>query len=264
MIDTSTSQSPVLQVAGLAKSFGGIQAVLDVSFSAREGQTTGLIGPNGAGKSTVLEVVSGFLKPDHGVIRFAGQEIQSWPAFRISRLGLMRTFQLSKEWPTLTVMENMLAAAVDAGRDKIWRALLTPGKLRTAELADRVKARELLASFGLFDLRDDPAGSLSGGQKRLLEFARVAIANPRMVLLDEPLAGVNPVMAERVLGSIRIFSERGIGVLLVEHNMAVIESLCSSVIVMAAGRKIAEGTMEQLRSNPEVTDAYLGKVVPDA
>jgi ABC-type branched-subunit amino acid transport system ATPase component len=255
---TSASKVPLLQVKGLGKSFGGIQAVVELTFSAEEAQTTGLIGPNGAGKSTVLEVVSGFLKPNSGVISFAGQEIAGMQAYRISRLGLMRTFQLSREWPALTVMENMLAAAVDRGRDKVWRALLKRKALRISEHADRERARELLSSFGLFDLRDDPAGSLSGGQKRLLEFARIAIANPRMVLLDEPLAGVNPVMAERVLESVRILPERGIGVLIVEHNMAVIESLCSAVIVMAAGRKIAEGTMAELRSHPDVMDAYLG------
>jgi ABC-type branched-subunit amino acid transport system ATPase component len=247
-----------LEIQALDKSFGGVHAVSNFSLSVNEGSITGLIGPNGAGKSTVIELVSGFLRPDRGSIRFAGRDIQGWQPHRISRLGLMRTFQLAREWPKLTVMENMLAAAVDRKRAAIWRGILTPGQLRQAQDADQVRARETLSEFGLLDLRDDLAGTLSGGQKRLLEFARLVMAKPTMVLLDEPLAGVNPTMGAHVQESVGSFPARGITVLLVEHNLRMVEALCDTVAVMALGTSIAEGKMSDLRSDTAVVDAYLG------
>jgi ABC-type branched-subunit amino acid transport system ATPase component len=250
--------APLLEVQGLHKSFGGVRAVTDFSISVEEGSVIGLIGPNGAGKSTVIEVVSGFLKPDRGTVRFAGREIQGRQAYRISRLGLMRTFQLSREWPNLSVMENMLVAAVEGGREAVWRAVLTPGRLRRAQNQDSARARDVLDEFGLLALRDDLAGTLSGGQKRLLEFARLVMAKPQMVLLDEPLAGVNPTFGAAIQKSILSLAQRGITVLLVEHNLRTVEALCTNVVVMALGTVIASGPMSELRSSVAVVDAYFG------
>jgi ABC-type branched-subunit amino acid transport system ATPase component len=254
----------LLEVRGLSKSFGGVRAVSDCSFAVPERRVTGLIGPNGAGKSTAIDLITGFKTPDAGVVRFAGREIQGWPPHRISRLGLIRTFQLPKEWPGLTVMENMLIAAPERGRDAIWRALLTPAELRHAEHEDRVRARAILEEFGLLALRDELAGNLSGGQKRLLEFARIAIARPRMVILDEPMGGVNPVLGARMGDAIASLVTTGVTVMIVEHNLPFIERVCDTVIVMALGTVIAVGPFASLRSNRAVVDAYLGEVAVSA
>jgi neutral amino acid transport system ATP-binding protein len=248
----------LLEVNSLSKRFGGVHAVTDFDLSVDSGTVTGLIGPNGAGKSTAIELISGFLKPDAGTITFDGVQIQGRQPHRISRLGLMRTFQLAREFSKLTVMENMLVAALDLRRAAMWRGILMPGALRRAQERDRMRARDTLEEFGLLHLSDDLAATLSGGQKRLLEFARLVMAKPRMVLLDEPLAGVNPVMGAHIQDSIVALSQRGITVLLVEHNLRMVEALCSSVAVMALGTRIAVGDMSQLRSNAAVVDAYLG------
>jgi ABC-type branched-subunit amino acid transport system ATPase component len=248
----------ILEVAHVSRAFGGVQAVNDCSFNVERGSMTGLIGPNGAGKSTIINLVSGFLKPDSGTIRFEDREIQGLSGHQVSRLGLMRTFQTPREWPHMTVMENMLLAAPVNGRDALWRAYLQHRRLRELETEDRVAARELLRRFNLFDLRDEYAGNLSGGQKRLLEFARIAFAKPRMVLLDEPQSGVNPVLGDRMAAAITSLNESGITVLLIEHNLPFLERLCNQVIVMSLGTSIASGSMNEIRANAEVVDAYLG------
>jgi len=249
-----------LEVTHLTKAFGGVRAVDDATLAVRAGSLTGLIGPNGAGKSTVINLISGFESPDSGRILFDGKSIEGRSPHAISRLGLMRSFQSPREWPGLTVMENMLLATPIEGRETVWRGLLTPGRLRTAESRDRVLSRELLDEVGLLKLKNEPAGNLSGGQKRLLEFARLAAARPRLVLLDEPQAGVNPVLRERMAELIRAMVASGVTVLMVEHNLPFLESLCDHVIVMALGSCIATGTMSELRSNASVVDAYLGQV----
>jgi branched-chain amino acid transport system ATP-binding protein/branched-chain amino acid transport system permease protein len=248
-----------LRVTDLKRAFGGVKAVDGASFSVRTGSLTGLIGPNGAGKSTVINLISGFDSPDSGVIEFDGRRIQGMSAHAVSRLGLMRSFQTPREWGGLTVMENMLLSTPAEGRDAVWRGLFTVRRLRAAELADRVQARELLDVVGLLKLKDEPAGNLSGGQKRLLEFARLAAASPRLVLLDEPQAGVNPVLRGRMAELIRAMVSSGVTVLMVEHNLPFLESLCDHVIVMAVGRVIAGGSMAELRANRDVVDAYLGQ-----
>jgi branched-chain amino acid transport system permease protein len=248
-----------LRVSNVVRAFGGVRAVDGASFEVRRGSLTGLIGPNGAGKSTMINLISGFDSPDSGVIEFDGRRIEGKPAHAVSRLGLMRSFQTPREWPGLTVMENMLLSAPVEGRDAIWRGLLTARRLRTAENADRVRAREVLDMVGLLKLKDEPAGNLSGGQKRLLEFARLAVASPRFVLLDEPQAGVNPVLRERMGDLILAMVEADITVLMVEHNLPFLERLCNHVIVMALGQTIASGSMAELRANPDVVDAYLGQ-----
>lgn len=256
----SESSPVLLEVEHVSKSFGGVHAVRDCSLSVMAGSITGLIGPNGAGKSTLVNLVSGFLRPDSGVIRFMGRQIQGWPGYRVSRLGLMRTFQTPREWPAMTVMENMLVAAPPQGRDAFWRAYLQAGRLHRAESEDRARARQILRDFNLFELRDEPAGNLSGGQKRLLEFARIAMSKPRMVLLDEPQSGVNPVLADRMAQGIQQLNAAGITVLMIEHNLPFVERLCPRVLVMALGSSIAAGSMAELRSHAGVLDAYLGEV----
>jgi len=253
-----------LEVAHVAKNFGGVRAVVDGWLSVPKGTTVGLIGPNGAGKSTIIEMISGFLAPDSGKILFAGEEIQGKPAHQVAERGLIRTFQTPREWQGLTVMENMLLAADQQGRDAAWRAIFTRRKLRVAEQADRTRARELLERYGLLALRDDFAGSLSGGQKRLLEFARIAMRAPRMVLLDEPCAGVNPVLQRNIEEAIVGLQRDGITVLLVEHNLPFVERACKDIYVMAQGSTIAEGSLAELRKVPAVIDAYLGEVEASA
>lgn len=263
-VDAANPSPILLAVNGLSKSFGGVHAVRDCTFAVQQGTVTGLIGPNGAGKSTAIDLIGGFQRPDAGVVRFGDREIQRWPAHRVSKLGLMRTFQTAREWAGLTVMENMLVAAPQHGRATVWRALLTPAQLRRAENEDRARAREILNEFGLLALRDEMAGTLSGGQKRLLEFARIALARPRMVLLDEPLAGVNPVLGNRMGEAIASLVRGGITVLMVEHNLPFVERICDTVIVMALGECIASGPMAALRADAAVVDAYLGQVAAGA
>jgi branched-chain amino acid transport system ATP-binding protein len=255
-----TNDAPLLRLEGLCKAFGGLRAVDECAFAVAEKRVMGLIGPNGAGKSTTIDLISGFKQPDSGTIEFAGRQIQGLPAYRVSRLGLMRTFQTSREWPHLTVMQNMLVAFPPGHREAVWRAFLTRRALRRAEDLNRVRAREVLAEFGLERLKNEYAGNLSGGQKRLLEFARIVIARPRMVLLDEPLAGVNPVLGKRIAEAIGQLRNEGITLLLVEHNLPFVDEVCDSVIVMAQGRQIAEGSLDELRQNPVIVDAYLGEV----
>jgi ABC-type branched-subunit amino acid transport system ATPase component len=225
-----------------------------------EGSITGLIGPNGAGKSTLLEVVSGFQPSDSGSIRFDGREIRNRPAYDVSRRGLIRTFQEAREWPALSVLENVLVATLPLRTESVWRALLRPGSIRHAEDEARSRARDILREFGLYALRNERAGNLSGGQKRLLEFARVACAKPRLVLLDEPHTGVNPVIGARLGAAIRSLRDAGVTVLMVEHNLSFVEQLCDVVWVMNLGEAIATGTMASLRGNDEVVSAYLGSV----
>jgi ABC-type branched-subunit amino acid transport system ATPase component len=245
------SSTYLLEVKDVVKAFGGVHAVNGASFAVRKGSLTGLIGPNGAGKSTMIELISGFQAPDEGTIHFDGQPIG---------LGLMRSFQSPREWGGLTVMENMLLAFPVNGREAAWRSVFQVRRLNAAENEDRVHARELLDHFGLLRLKDEYAGSLSGGQKRLLEFARLAAARPRMVLLDEPQAGVNPVLRIRMGELIQDMVNNGSTVLMVEHNLPFVERLCETIIVMATGKTIAVGTMRELRAHQAVIDAYLGGV----
>jgi ABC-type branched-subunit amino acid transport system ATPase component len=252
--------TPLLQVTDVTKGFGGLRAVNRCSFSVDEGKIVGLIGPNGAGKSTVIDLISGFKRSDAGKIKLRGREIQHLPAYRISQLGLLRTFQTPREWGHLTVMENMLVAAAPGRRETIWRSLLTRRYLHKLETADRQRAIQLLRELDLIQQKDEWAGNLSAGQKRLLEFARIMMAKPQLVLLDEPLAGINPILVDRIGAAVQALNSHGVTIVMVEHRLPFVEALCDSVIVMALGASIAEGTLEQLRRNPVVVDAYLGEV----
>jgi len=257
----SAPVSAVLVVEGLYKHFGGVAAVDSCSFRAAKGQVTGLIGPNGAGKSTAIDLISGFKLADAGTVFFEGTAIQGLPPHRISRLGLIRTFQTPREWSGLTVLENVLLAHWDPERESLWRSLVGPGPAhRSASKSELDRAREILAEFGLAKLVNERAGKLSGGQKRLVEFARIRMAAPQLVILDEPMGGVNPVLGERMVTAIEGFIASGTSVIIVEHNLPFIERVAQQVIVMAQGAVIASGPFESLRSNQSVIDAYLGEV----
>ncbi len=250
-----------LVVEGLYKHFGGVVAVDNCSFRAQKGQVTGLIGPNGAGKSTAIDLISGFKLADAGTVFFEGTAIQGLPPHRISRLGLIRTFQTPREWPGLTVLENVLLARWDPERESLWRGLI--GSKQAQHLASKSeleRAREILAEFGLDKLSNERAGKLSGGQKRLVEFARIRMAEPQLVILDEPMGGVNPVLGERMALAVEGFIAAGTSVIIVEHNLPFIERVAHQVIVMSQGAVIATGPFESLRSNQSVIDAYLGEV----
>lgn len=251
---------PILLVDAVVKHYGGVHAVDGCTLQVERGTITGLIGPNGAGKSTLLESISGFQRIDAGRIIFDGHPIHNRPAHAVSRQGVIRTFQAAREWPSLSVLENVLLAATPHAAESVWRALVGRRALRRLDASGRALAREMLREFGLFQLRDEPAGNLSGGQKRLLEFARIACAKPRLVLLDEPQTGVNPVLGERMADAIRTLNATGVTVVLVEHNLSFVEKLCDPVWVMDLGKAIAVGPMQALRRNDAVVEAYLGAV----
>jgi ABC-type branched-subunit amino acid transport system ATPase component len=250
----------ILEVNALTKSFGGVKAVDDCSFNVQAGSVVGLIGPNGAGKSTTIDLVSGFNRPDAGSVRFDGEEVVNRAPHRISRLGLIRTFQAPREWGSLTVLDNVMLGMRAFARESIRRNLFAARRVRREEDADRLRAREILEQFNLADLRYDRAETLSGGQKRLVEFARMAAAEPRLVILDEPMGGVNPVLGERMSQAIKRFVTRGSTVVIVEHNMRFIEETCDEVVVMDLGHVIAQGPYRSLRDDDRVVAAYLGSV----
>jgi ABC-type branched-subunit amino acid transport system ATPase component len=251
-----------LEVRDLTKRFGGVLAVDGCSFVAPMGQVTGLIGPNGAGKSTAIDLISGFKLPDSGTVMFKSKSLVGLPPHVISRLGLIRTFQAPREWPGLTVLENVVMARWDPAREGFLRGLLPPARAQRVSATDELaKAREILDEFGLAKLRNERAGNLSGGQKRLVEFARIRMAAPELVILDEPMGGVNPVLGERMAVAIEGFIAAGTSVIVVEHNLPFIERVTQHVIVMAQGAVIAEGPFETLRANRDVIDAYLGEMV---
>lgn len=248
----------LLEIEGLAKSFGGLHAVRDCTFSVAEGQVVGLIGPNGAGKSTVVDLVSGFTQPDAGTVRLDGVSLLGKAPDVISRLGLIRTFQTPREWRQLTVMDNVLLARRRFARESLWRSLWRARTLRREEEADREAVRAILERYQLAELKNELAVALSGGQKRLLEFARIAAAEPRLIILDEPMGGVNPVLGSRIGAAVGQFAADGCTVIVVEHNLPFIERTCNQVIVMDLGEVIAQGPFAGLRANPRVVEAYLG------
>jgi len=248
---------PLLSVRNLAINFGGVQAVRDVSFDVVEGSITGLIGPNGAGKSSVLAIVSGFLSPKSGSVTFDGNEVSGQAPFRLARLGLVRTFQLSSEFERLSVIENLLVAAPGQSGERLRDALAGRWRWRDQEAASIERARGLLDRFEIPAKEDDVAGDLSGGQKRLLELARALMAEPKLLLLDEPMAGVNPALIRRIESHLLALRDEGLSMLMVEHELGVVERLCDPVIVMAQGQVLSSGTMAELRTNQEVLDAYL-------
>lgn len=247
----------LLTVRDLHRHFGGVQAVSGASFAVPPGRITGVIGPNGAGKSTVLNVIAGAIKPSSGEISYQGQDVTGLPSYKLARRGIIRTFQVSSEFAALTVLENLLVAVPDQRGETLWQAALGKRYWRPQERAMVERARELLARFDMSAKEEEYAGNLSGGQKRLLELMRALMASPALLLLDEPMAGVNQSLARRIEQHLLDLSGEGLTMLMVEHELGVVERLCDPVIVMAQGRVISQGTMADVRANQEVLDAYL-------
>jgi branched-chain amino acid transport system ATP-binding protein len=254
-----TNDSPILSLKGVRKYFGGIKAVDGVSFDVAPHRITGLIGPNGAGKTTLFNVISGFYKPDEGEITFKGERIDSLPLYQTFHKGLCRTFQISRELKLMTVLENLMLVPPNQEGEKLWRTWFFPKMVKEQEIANRDKALESLRLTGLEHLKDEYAGNLSGGQKRLLELARTMMAEPEMILFDEPGAGVNPSERKTLADRIRqLVSEKGITVLLIGHEMELVMDICNPIVVMERGKKLTEGTPEEVASDPRVLEVYLG------
>ncbi|MGH7775706.1 MAG: ABC transporter ATP-binding protein, partial [Candidatus Dormibacterales bacterium] len=247
----------VLQTRDVRREYDGVLAVAGVSISVQRGRLTGLIGPNGAGKSTLLSMLAGTVAPSGGQILYDGRDITRRAPFRRARMGLVRTFQLSSEFKRLTVLENLLAAVKDHPGDRLGGALLGRRHWGPAERQSIERARDLLDRFRLTRQENEYAGALSGGQRRLVEIMRALMAEPRVLLLDEPMAGVHPHLAAEIGEHLLGLRDQGITILMVEHELTIVDRLCDPVIALAEGRVIAEGTMSALRQHREVVEAYL-------
>jgi ABC-type branched-subunit amino acid transport system ATPase component len=250
-------ETPLLSVHGISCSFGGVRAVVDVSFSAPAGQITGLIGPNGAGKSTTLGIVAGAIRPTAGTIYFAGRDVTNLPSYRRARAGMIRTFQMRGEFDRLTVLENLLVAAQGQLGERISNVYSIRRTWRQQQQELVEQARELLARFGIASHENVYAAELSGGQRRLMELARALMAKPRLLLLDEPMAGVNPAIRGELAEHLLEVASSGIAIVLVEHELQFVEHVCGHVLVLAQGKVIGEGKMSALREHAAVLDAYL-------
>jgi branched-chain amino acid transport system ATP-binding protein len=247
-----------LELHDVTRRFGGHRAVDGVSFRVRPGTITGLIGPNGAGKTTLFNVIAGALRPTAGRIVLGGRRLDGQPPHRVLRAGVARTFQIPRPFAALTVLENLMLAGQDQPGERFWTNWLRPGAVAAGERALRERARELLEFAGLGALAGAPARVLSGGQRKLLELARALMTAPRLLLLDEPTAGVNPTLAETLAERIVALNRGGVTVLLIEHNLDLVMRLCRPVLVMAGGRLLLEGDPEAVHADPRVVEAYLG------
>lgn len=251
------SSQPLLRVTDLVRQYGGVKAVEGVSFEVAPATITGIIGPNGAGKSTVLTVVSGFVPPTSGTIEFEGQDVTHLPMHRRAQMGMVRTFQIARVFEGLTAIENLMVA-VPRQRSITARGLIQGqryGRAEQDEILDR--AWEMLQTFGMTNIANELAGRLSGGQRRAVEIMRCLMMRPKLLLVDEPMAGLNPRLTRQLEDVFMGLRERGLGVVIVEHELDTVERICSRVLVMAWGRVIAQGAMAELRTRREVQDAYV-------
>ncbi|MCW5697514.1 MAG: ABC transporter ATP-binding protein [Bauldia sp.] len=255
---------PLLQVRDVARRFGGIVALDGVSLDVPAGIVFGLIGPNGSGKTTLLNIITGFVRADRGTVSFDGRPIRGLPSYRIARLGLSRTFQSSRCPQRMTVMENMLLAAANQSGESLGAAILQFRRVRAEERANLERAREILATVNLAAKVDELAGNLSGGQKKLLSLAQALMSEPKLILLDEPVAGVNPILVQEIGSVIRSLCDAGRNFLIVEHNMSFIRATCDRVAVLDTGRLIAEGEPDEVLARENVLRAYLARPTAEA
>lgn len=250
---------PLLAATSLVKNFGGIKAVDNAAIEVAKGSITGLVGPNGAGKTTLFNLLSNFIRPDSGRVVFDGEPIHHLQPHIIARMGMVRTFQVARALSRLSVLENLLLAAQKQTGEKFWNTWLHSKEIAQEEKQNREKAFTVLESIGLVHMAHEYAGALSGGQRKLLEMGRALMADPKLILLDEPAAGVNPTLINQICDRIQRWNRDGMTFLIIEHNMDVIMSLCDRVWVMAEGRNLAVGTPIEVQTNPEVLEAYLGQ-----
>jgi neutral amino acid transport system ATP-binding protein len=254
------NQLPLLAATGLCKSFGGIQAVKNANIEVTKGSITGLIGPNGAGKTTLFNLLSNFIHPDKGRVVFDGEPIHNLQPYQIAQQGLIRTFQVARTLSRLSVLENMLLAAQKQTGENFWQTQFQPHIVAKEEKQLKEQAMFLLESVGLSQKANDYAGGLSGGQRKLLEMGRALMTNPKLILLDEPAAGVNPRLIDEICDRILTWNrEDSLTFLIIEHNMDVIMSLCDRVWVLSEGQNLAAGTPNEIQKNDKVLEAYLGQ-----
>ena len=251
-----------LQALAITKRFGGVTAVNAVSFEVEAGAITGLIGPNGAGKTTLFDILAGDQTSDSGEIQLSGQSVTGERADQRLALGLGRTFQIPRPFAAMTVVENVMLGRQYQAGEQIWPNIIAPGRVARQERESHERAMTLLEFLTLAPLADKPAAVLSGGQKKLLELGRILMAEPTVILLDEPAAGVNPALLEIIMERIHILNAQGITFFIIEHNMDLVARLCRNVIVMASGEIILEGTPQSVIQDPRVIDAYLGGGMP--
>ena len=250
-----------LEIKQVKKFFGANRAVDGVSFTVEPGRITGLIGPNGAGKTTLFNAVAGDLPISSGEVLLDGVRIDSLPSFRIFEEGLARTFQIPRPFPRMTVLENVMLAAKHQLGERFWNTWLRPGAVARQEREIFERARAIIEFCGLSAVERQLAGAISGGQQKLVELARVLMADPKIILLDEPGAGVNPALLDTIVDRIVELNQRGMTFLIIEHNMDFVMSLCNEVVVMAMGKVIADGTPDEVIAAPQVIEAYLGGAV---
>jgi neutral amino acid transport system ATP-binding protein len=259
---TRSQDGAVLQIEEVVKHFGGIRAVDGATFGVAPKSITALIGPNGAGKTTLFNVVTGFYRGDRGSVSFDGEQVLGQPPYELARRGMVRTFQITKALAAMPVIDNMMLAAPNQPGEQFRNIVFRPRASRAREREIREQAIELLELFNLTNLADDYAGTLSGGQRKLLELARALMAEPTLLLLDEPMAGINPTLGARLLDHMQqLRRERGVTFLFIEHDMEVVMNHSDRVVVMAEGRVIAEGEPDEVRKSKRVIDAYLGETV---
>ena len=248
----------MLSVQGIAKRYGGLQALDGCSLSLEAGRITGLIGPNGAGKTTLLNVMTGLVRPDAGTVMFRGADITSAAPHKLAGLGIARTFQIVRELGSLTVLENLLLTPPMQSGEGVLSSLFQRRKWWAEEHKNAARAKQLLERIGLWRLADQPSAGLSGGQKKLLDLARTLLLEPKLILLDEPGAGVAPPLKQEIIGLLRELKAEGVSFGLVEHDMHLIAELCDHVHVLAEGRLLFSGSFEEVVRDKRVVDAYLG------
>ena len=248
-----------LEVTNLKKSFGGLQAVNVESIKLKKNELTSIIGPNGAGKTTFFDLISGFQNSDSGDIYLKDKDVSNSQPYKIARMGMVRTFQLTKVFDRMTVLENLLFSGSEVNNDSLIKSVIKSKSQRKYEENLKDKAKNILEELNILHMADSYARELSGGQKKLLELARSIINEPEILLLDEPLAGVNPKLAEDILSLIKKLSNEGITILMVEHNIEAVMKISERIVVLAEGSLIADGNPNEIRTDRNVIEAYLGK-----